>query len=703
MKTLFLTSAIVCLVSFVAAQEQKKEPASMNPFFAKYNTPFETPPFNLIKNDHFMPAFLKGMEEQKKEVDAIIINVEPPSFKNTVELLERSGLSLDVVGRVFYGLQGANTNDDIQKIANDVAPLLSKHRDDINLNEKLFQRVKAVHDQRAKLGLNPEQMKLLDDMYKNFVRGGANLPSELKERFRKINEELSLLGLKFDENVLKETNSFKLVIEKKDDLEGLSQNVIDGAADAAKKAGLDGKWMFTVSKPSMIPFLQYAKNRALREKLLKAYTTRGDHNNEFDNKAVVSKMASLRVERANLLGYKTHADYVEEKNMSKTPMAVYELLNKLWEPALKNAMKERDALQGLIKKEGGTFKLEPWDWWYYSEKERKAKYDLDENELRPYFLLDNVIKGAFEVATRLYGLQFVERKDISKYIDETTVFEVKRADGSHVGILYTDYFPRPGKQAGAWQGGFRGQEWRDGKMVAPLVYNVGNFSRPTGDKPALLSPDEVETLFHEFGHALNALLQNQTYRSLGVPGDFVELPSQIMENWAFDPEVLHMYARHYKTGETIPQALIDKISKSEKFNQGFITVEYLAACYLDMDWHSLTTPEPVDVNAFEKNSLDKIKLMPEIIARYRSTFFKHIWSAGGGYDAGYYYYIWAAVLDADAFEAFKEKGLFDQATAKAFMEHVLAKGATDDAMRQYEKFRGKKPSIEPLLKKRGLL
>jgi len=702
MKTLLLASAIVCLASVIAAQEQKKEPASMNPFFTKYNTPFETPPFNLIKNEHFMPAFLEGMENDKMEVDAIVNNAELPTFENTVEALERSGLALDYVGNVFYGMQGANTSDEIQKIANDVAPLMSKHRDDINLNARLFHRVKAVYEQRAKLGLNAEQMKLLDDMYKNFVRGGANLSPEKKERFRKINEELSLLGLKFDENVLKETNNFKLVVEKKEDLDGLPQSVVDGASDAAKKAGLEGKWVFTVSKPSMIPFLQYARNRALREQLLKAYTTRGDHNNEFDNKAVVSKMASLRVERANLLGYKTHADFVEEKNMSKTPAAVYEFLNKLWEPALKNAMKEREVLQDLIKKEGGTFKLEPWDWWYYSEKERRAKYDLDENELRPYFLLQNVIKGAFDVATRLYGLQFVERKDISKYTDETTVFEVKRNDGSHVGILYTDYLPRPGKQAGAWQGSFRGQEWRDGKMITPLVYNVGNFSRPTGDKPALLSPDEVETLFHEFGHGLNALLQNQTYRSLSVPGDFVELPSQIMENWAFDPEVLHMYAHHYKTGEVIPQELIDKISKSGKFNQGFITVEYLAACFLDMDWHSLATPTLVDVNAFEKKSLDKIKLIPEIVVRYRTTFFTHIWSAWG-YDAGYYYYIWAAVLDADAFEAFKKNGLFDQATAKAFMEHVLARGATDDAMKQYEKFRGQKPSIEPLLKKRGLL
>ena len=469
------------------------------------------------------------------------------------------------------------------------------------------------------------------------------------------------------------------------------------------RSGLEGKWVFTVHKPSMIPFLQYATNRTLRQKLLSAYISRGDHNNEHDNKTVIATMASLRVERAHLLGYKTHADFVEEKNMSKTPAAVYTFLNKLWKPALKNAKKERDEMQALIRKEGGSFKLEPWDWWYYAEKVRKAKYDLDENELRPYFLLDNVRKGAFEVARRLYGLQFVERNDIPKYIDEVTVFEVKRRDGSHVGILYTDYFPRPGKQAGAWCGGYRGQERRGDVMTTPLVTNVGNFSRPTGEKPALLSPDEVRTLFHEFGHALHALLQNQTYRTLSVPGDFVELPSQIMENWAFHPKVLELYARHYKTGDVIPQALVDKIEKSAKFNQGFVTVEYLSACFLDMNWHSLATAGRIDANAFEKNSLDKIQLIPEIVVRYRSPYFSHIWSAGGGYDAGYYYYIWAAVLDADAFEAFKEKGLFDQTTARAFLENVLEKGATDEAMKQYEKFRGKKPSIEPLLKRRGLL
>jgi len=696
-----ITSALLCLLA--AGCSQKQGDSGDNPFLAKFNTPFETPPFNLIKNEHFLPALRKGMELQKSEIEAIINDKEAPTFQNTIEAFERTGVLLDKVNYVFLELQGANTNDEIQKIAKEVAPLLAKHKDDINLNEKLFQRVKSVHEKRATLGLNAEQSKLLDDVYKNFVRGGANLAPEKKDRFRQISEELSLLGLKFDENVLKETNKFRLVLENKEDLAGLPQGVIDGAAEAAKKAGLEGKWIFTVHKPSMIPFLQYGANRSLREKLLKAYISRGDHNDSLDNKATIAKMASLRVERAHLLGYKTHADYVEEKNMSKTPAAVLELLNKLWAPALKNAKKERDEMQALIKKESGTFRLEPWDWWYYAEKVRKAKYDLDENELKPYFLLDNVRKGVIEVATRLYGIQLTERNDISKYSDDVTVFEVKRKDGSHVGILYTDYFPRPGKQAGAWCGGYRSQERRGDVMITPLITNVGNFSRPTGGRPALLSPDEVRTLFHEFGHALHALLQNQTYRSLTVPGDFIELPSQIMENWAFDPEVLRLYARHYQTGEVIPQSLIDKIEKSDKFNQGFVTVEYLSACFLDMDWHSLTSPDLVDASILETKSLNKIRLMPEIVVRYRSTYFAHIWGAASMYDAGYYYYIWAAVLDADAFEAFKEKGLFDQATAKAFLENVLEKGATDDAMKQYEKFRGRKPSIEPLLKRRGLL
>jgi peptidyl-dipeptidase Dcp len=698
---LILVCVSLLLVSATPVAAQQSNSGKANPFLSAYNTPFATPPFDRIRNEHYLPAIRKGMEEEKREIEAIIINPQQPSFQNTIEALDLSGLLLERVRDVLFGLVSANTSDEIQAIATEVTPLLSQHRDDINLNDRLFQRVRTVYEKTTKAALTPEQAKLLEDTYQGFVRGGANLSPSDKERFRNINEELSSLSLKSTENVLKETNAFKLILEDTAGLAGLPQSAIDAAAESAKKLGKERGWVFTLQKPSMIPFLQYAENRVLREKLFTAYIMRGDQGNEYDNKATVARIAALRVERARLLGYATHADFVLERNMARTPATVYEFLNKLWQPALKNAEKERDILQATIAKAGGSFKLEPWDWWYYAEQLRKSTYDLDENELRPYFQLENVRRGAFEVAGRLYGLRFVERRDIPTYSDEVVVFEVQRKDGSHVGILYTDYFPRPGKRAGAWCGGFRTQEIRGDSMITPLVTNVGNFSRPAGEKPALLSSDEVRTLFHEFGHALQSLLSHQTYRSLSLPVDFVELPSQIMENWAFEPEVLALYARHYATGEVLPQSLVEKITRSARFNQGFITVEYLSACFLDMDWHTLKDTVEVDVRKFEKSSLDRIGLIPEIVVRYRSPFFSHIWSSM--YAAGYYSYIWAAVLDADAFEAFREKGLFDQITAAAFAEFVLARGTTDDAMKQYERFRGRKPAIEPLLRRRGLL
>ncbi|HCV43034.1 MAG TPA: peptidase M3, partial [Bacteroidetes bacterium] len=644
-KTILLTIICLAILPFIAADKHSSAATDANPFFTKYNTPFETPPFDRIKYEHYMPAFQKGMEQEKKEVAAITDDPESPTFQNTIEPLERSGYMLEKVRNVLFGLQSAELTDEIQNIANEVTPLLAKHRDDINLNEKLFRRVKAVYEQRERFGLTTEQAKLLDDTYKNFVRGGANLTAEQQERFRKINEELSTLSLKFDENVLKETNAFKLIIDKKEDLAGLPQRSIDGAAEAAKKAGMEGKWVFTVQKPSMIPFLQYADNRALREKIFNGYISRGDHNNEYDNKAIVSKIATLRVERAHLLGYKTHADFVLERNMAKTPQAVYEFMNKLWEPALKNAKKEREALQEMINKEGGTFKLAPWDWWYYAEKVKKAQYDLDEDELRPYFQMENVRRGAFDVASRLYGIRFVERTDIPCYADDVQSFEVLNNDGSHIGVLFTDYYPRGGKGPGAWMGSFRQHERIGDSIVTPIVYNVGNFSRPSGTVPGLLSLDEVETLFHEFGHALFGLLSGRSYQNLRLPRDGSELPSQIMEHWAFEPEVLRAYARHYTTGKPIPDALVEKIQKTKRFNQGFTTVEYLAASFLDMDWHTLKDTVRVDPVGFEKQTFADLGLIPEIVSRYRSPYFSHIFS--GGYSAGYYSYIWAEVLDAD--------------------------------------------------------
>ena len=708
MKKLWLPVLIFCLlIAACSPRAEKAEPvaagssASANPFLSEYTTAFQVPPFDLIKEDHFLPAIQEGIIRQQQEVEAIVRNAEPPTFQNTVEALERSGDLLDKVNRVLNNLLAANTTDTLQKIATDAAPLLSKQNDDIILNPELFKRLKAVFDEKDKLGFAPEPARLLEKIYKAFVRNGANLDAEKQARLRKINEDLSVLTLKFGDNVLNDDNAFALVIENQEDLAGLPPAVIEGAAEAAKAKGLDGKWVFTLHKPSLIPFLQFSAKRDLREKIFKAYINRGNNNNESDNKTNASKIASLRVERAGLLGYKTHADYVLEENMAKTPAGVYGLLDRLWTPALAQAKAEAKDLQALIDKEGGGFKLEAWDWWYYSEKLRKAKYDLDENELRPYFKLENVRDGAFAVANKLWGITFTELTDLPKYHPDARTFEVKEADGRHVGILYVDYFPRPSKQGGAWSDSFRSQVKLGEKFIHPVVVNCGNFSKPTGDEPALLSYEEVQTLYHEFGHALHSLLSNVTYDTLGdVPRDFVELPSQIMEHWAAEPSVLKDFARHYQTGEPIPDGLIKKIDTSSLFNQGFITIEYLAACYLDMNWHTLTDTAEKDALAYEKESLDKIGLIPEIVVRYRTPYFSHIFS--GGYSSGYYSYIWSEVLDSDAFEAFKEKGIFDRATAQSYRKNILEPGGIEEAMVLYKRFRGAEPRIEPLLKRRGL-
>ncbi len=702
--TLFLVATIL-LLSFCTKKEVpppiKEE---VNPFFSAWTTPFETPPFDQIKETHYLPAFKEGIARQLKEVEAIVNAAEAPTFANTVEALDRSGELLAKVNNVFANLTSANTNDELQKIQKEVAPLLAKHRDDIGLNPKLFERIKAVYEQKAGLNRSPEQRRLLEKYYKDFIRGGANLDEAKKAEFRRINEELAVLTQKFGENVLKEDNNFRLVIEKSEDLAGLPQSVIEAAAEAAKAKGLDGQWVFTLHKPSLIPFLQYSAKRDLREKIFKAFTNRGNNNNEFDNKAVLAKIAALRVRRAALLGYKTHADFVLELNMAKNPQAVDDLLNQLWLPALKMAKQEARELQDLINREGGNFKLEPWDWWYYAEKLKKAKYELNDEILRPYFKLENVRDGAFAVANRLFGLQFVERTDIPKYHPDVKVFEVKEADGTHIGILYTDYFPRSSKRGGAWSNTFREQSVRDGRHITALVTNNGNFSMPVGDSPSLLTFEEATTLFHEFGHALHDLLSRCTYESItgtNVPRDFVELPSQIMENWAADPNVIKTYAKHYQTGEPIPQTLLDKIKNADLFNQGFATVEYLAACFLDMDWHTLAEAKELDALPFEDAAMKKIGLIPEIVVRYRSPYFSHIFS--GGYSAGYYSYIWSEVLDADAFQAFKETSLYDQKTAQSFRENILSKGNTDDPMTLYKRFRGREPKVEPLLKRRGFI
>jgi len=675
--------------------------AEANPFFQPWNTPFGVPPFEQIKNEHFLPALKKGIEEKRREVGAIAKKPEAATFSNTIEALDRAGELLERVQSVFSNLTSAETNDRLQEIQKEVAPLLSALQDDILLDPQLFARVKAVFEQRGKLKLSAEQLRLLEETRKDFVRGGANLGPDEKRRLRAINEELAVLGVRFGNNLLKETNAYRLVIDKPGDLSGLPETVVRAAADAAKPAGLPGKWVFTLHAPSIWPFLSYADNRELRRQILTAYIQRGDNGNQYDNKQILSRIAALRAERAKLLGYPTHAHFVLEEAMAKEPAKVYGFLDQLWKPALSVAGQEAQALQRMMREQGRDFKLEPWDWRYYAEKVKQARYELDENQLRQYFTLDNVRQGAFYVANKLYGLTFVERTDIPKYHSEVRAFEVKDSDGSHLGVFLVDYHPRPGKRGGAWSSRYRGQRIQDGKDIRPITVNVCNFTRPAGDQPALLRQEEAETLFHEFGHGLHSLLQRIHYRSLArVPRDFVELPSQIMENWAFEPDVLKVYAKHYRTGAPIPDELVAKIEKAAKYNQGFLTVEYLAASFLDMDWHTISAGQAPDAIAFEKAALEKIRMMPEIVVRYRSPYFQHIFA--GGYSSGYYSYIWSEVLDSDAFQAFKEKGLFDQETASAFRKKILEKGGTADAMEMYKSFRGREPSVEPLLKKRGL-
>jgi len=704
MKTFIGLSLLLAGVMMSCTTGEKKMKTAENPFFNDYGTPFETATFDKIKSEHFMPAFQQGIKFHEEEINAIVANPGTPDFENTIVALDRSGDLLINVSNVFYNLTSANTNEELQAIAKEVSPILTNHYDNILLNAKLFQRIKAVYEQKDQLNLTTEQATLLDKTYKQFARGGANLPEDKQAELRGINKELSLLSLQFGDNMLAETNAFKLIIDNPDDLAGLPQFVRDAAAAAAKEDSLDGKWLITLHSPSRIPFLQFSAKRELREKVLKAYINRGDNNNQYDNKKNASRMASLRVKRANLLGYATHADYILEENMAKNPQTVYTFLDKVWSAALPVAKKEVTELQAMIDAEGSNFKLEAWDWWYYAEKLRKQKYDMDEEALKPYFSLENVRLGMFDVATRLYGITFVERNDIQKYHPEVMTFEVKEADGSHIGILYMDFFPRASKEVGAWMNSYRDQYMAGDSAVTPVITMVCNFTKATAEMPSLLTFEEVLTLFHEFGHALHGLLSDCTYRKISgtsTPRDFVELPSQVMENWAGDPEVMKMYARHYKTGEVIPQELIDKITASEYFNQGFTTVEYMSACYLDMDLHTLTDTAQVNAIAFENQSMAKIGLIPEIVVRYRIPYFAHIFA--GGYSSGYYGYLWAEVLDADAFEAFKETSLFDQATARAFRNNVLSRGGTDDPMKLYKQFRGKEPDVTPMLKRKGLI
>ena len=675
-----------------------------NPFLGKYTTPFGIPPFEQIKVEHYKPAFIKGMEEHKKEIDAIVNNKKPATFENTIAALDRCGELLNKVASVFYGQNSACTSDEMQAVSREISPLLSQHSDDITMNAALFKRVKYVYDHQSEEKLDKEQKKLLEETYKSFVRSGANLSADKQEQLRKLNQEISMLQLTFGQNMLAETNAFQLIIDNKDDLAGLPQNLIASAAEVAKERGLDGNWVFTLHNPSVMPFLQYSDRRELRERMYKGYISRGCQGGKNDSREVVKKLVKARLEKARLMGYEDYASMALDNRMAKTPEAVYELLDQVWKPALAKAKEELADIQEEMKKDGRDFTAEGWDWRYYADRAKRAKYAFDENELRPYLKLENVRDGLFYCANKLYGITLTQIKNVPLPHPEAQAFEVKDAKGKHIAILFMDFFPRASKRGGAWCGTYRDQTYEKGKKITPVVTIVCNFTKPAAGEPALLTADEASTMFHEFGHALHQFFQDVHYQGISnVPRDFVELPSQINEHWCFAPEVLKVYAKHYKTGEIMPQSLVEKMERSQKYGQGFATVEYVAASLLDMDWHVLkSVPDDLDVEDFERQTLVKRGLLSQIPPRYRTTYFNH--TMGGGYTAGYYSYMWAEVLEADGFEAFKETGdIFNQDVANRFRTYVLTPGGINDAMDMYVNFRGKKPDTKPLLRNRGLL
>ena len=676
---------------------------SENPLLVEQNTPFGVPAFDKVKIEHYLPAFQEAIAANEAEIEAIVNNPEAPTFANTIEALDRSGELLDKVVGVFFNVLEADGNDEMNKIAEEVTPMLSSLSDGIILNDALFQRVKAVYEQRDELGLNSEQMRLLTETFKSFANNGANLPEDKKARLKEINQELGLLSLQFGNNVVAETNAYQLFITDEAELKGLPESAKAAAKEEATAAGRPDAWLFTPKRTSFTPVLQYCENRELRKELLMAYTTRGNHDNDNDNKEIIVKTMQLRVEKAQLFGYCNPADYILADCMAHDAKTVDTFLESVWEPSLKAAKREAAELQKLLSQDLPGEKLQPWDWWYYTEKLRKAKYDLNEEELKPYFELSNVRKGAFQLAHDLFGINFEKLEGMPVYNPEVEVFKVTYADGSLVGILYTDYFPRAGKRPGAWMNNICNQ-YVDANGVdhRPVIINVGNFNKPTQGNPSLLSMDDVETLFHEFGHALHGLLSKATYKSLAgtnTPRDFVELPSQFMENYCYHPQIMKTYAFHYQTGEVMPDELIEKINRASTFNEGFVMTELLSASILDMDYHKMTTTEAFDVNAFEEASMKKMQMIPEIITRYRSTFYNHIFTTG--YAAGYYSYTWSAVLDADAFAAFVETGdILNPEVAQRYL-HLLEQGGTRDAQELYLEFRGKPADPKHLLEKKG--
>lgn len=698
-----ITLSIITLASCTTTQKTD-EPAVANPFLSEYTTPFQVPPFDKIQKAHYLPAFEAGIAEQVAEIETIVNNEETPTFENTILPYDKSGEILKRVSGVFFNMIECCSDDEMQNLANQILPMMSKHSDDIMMNPRLFERIDYVFQHRNEMGLDDQQIRVVEKYHNDFIRNGAGLNAEDQAELSQINEQLSTLSLQFGTNLLKENDNFKLVIDDPTDLAGLPQSSIDAAAEQAKSDGMEGKWVFTLSKPSLIPFLQYADNRALREKIYRGYFMRGNNGNEFDNNGLANEMIKLRVRKANLLGFDNYANYVLAVNMAQDAPTVDKFLIDIFNPAQELAKKELAEMQAIADAEGANFKLESWDWWYYAEKLRKAKYDFDENYIKPYLSLENVKEGMFNVANSLYGITFTQNTNLPVYYPGVETYEVKEANGDFLGILYMDYYPRASKSGGAWCTSFRDSGHDiNGEKIYPVISLVMNFTPASGDTPALLNWDETETMWHEFGHSLHAFFSDGLYsRTCGnVPHDFVELPSQIMENWVAEPEIIRMYAKHYQTGEAMPDSLINKIENSSLFNQGFATTELIAASILDMRLHEVTSVEDIDIAAFEKQAMDEIGLMDEILPRYRATYFSHIFN--GGYSAGYYAYTWAEVLDKDAFNYFKTSGdLLNKELAAKFRLNCLQECGNDEGMVQYRKFRGQDPEYDPYLKARGL-
>lgn len=691
------------LVSGLMFASCSKQETTDNPLLQKWDTPFETAPFEKIKVEHYLPAFEAAMEEHNKEIQAIIDNAEAPTFDNTIAALDYAGETLSKVAGVFFNMMAANTSEELQKVNEQVGPMMATHSDNISMNAKLFEKIKVVYDAKDSQKYTGEQLALLEKTYNKFVRSGALLDAAKQEELRKVNAELTKVEAKFDANLLKESKAYQLVIDKEENLKGLPQGEIEKAAALAKQEGKKGKWIFTLDNPSFIPFVTYAENRDLRKEIFNARVNRCNNGGETDNNALVAQMSELRAKKAQLLGYETFAHYQLEERMAKEPKAVFDLLENLLSYSVKVAKEEAAQFQAMLSKDVPGATLEAWDMYYYAEKVRQQKYNFDAELTRPYFEINNVRQGCFDVLTKLYGISFTERKDVSVYAEDVLAFEAKNEKGEHVGILYWDPYTRASKGSGAWCNEYRGQSRKDGKNITPVITVCFNYAKsPNG--ATTLTADEALTVFHEMGHAIHQLLSNCTYPSVSgtnVARDFVELPSQILEHWCLQPEVLKMYAKNEK-GEVIPQEMVEKMETSGNFFQGFMFSELLAASYLDMCFHSIKAGEKVNTQEMEANAMAKIGMLSQIPPRYRSTYFSHCFG-DGGYSAGYYSYTWSETLDADAFEAFKETGnIFDPATAAKF-KVLLSSGSTKDAMQLYKDFRGAEPDLNALLRNRGLI